>query len=33
MIGADGQVFGYVRGMLTRSIMDSIVQQTMDSGS
>ena len=33
MIGANGQVFGYVRGTLTRSIMDNIVQQTKDGGA
>ena len=30
MIGADGNVFGYVPGALTGDIMESIVQQTMD---
>ena len=30
MIDRDGNVFGYVSGTLTRSMMDSIIQQTMD---
>ena len=30
MIGADGNVFGYVPGAITGDIMESIVQQTMD---
>ena len=30
MIGADGNVFGYVPGALTGDMMESIVQQTMD---
>lgn len=29
MIDKDGNVFGYVRGGVTRDIMDSIVQQTL----
>ncbi len=29
MIDRDGNVFGYIRGMLTRSMMDSIIEQTM----
>lgn len=29
MIDADGNLFGYVQGMLTREIMDDIVQQTL----
>ncbi len=29
MIDADGNVFGYVSGMLTADVMDSIVEQTM----
>ena len=29
MIAADGTVFGYVPGMLTADVMDSIVEQTM----
>ena len=33
MIGADGNVFGYVPGALTGDIMESIVQQTMDGVS
>lgn len=31
MIDAGGNVFGYVSGMLTKSMMESIVQQTMES--
>ena len=30
MIGADGNVFGYVPGALTGDMMESIVQQTID---
>lgn len=30
MIDRDGNLFGYVESMLTRDIMDSIVQQTLD---
>ena len=33
MIGADGNVFGYVPGALTGDIMESIVQQTMDGAA
>ena len=29
MIDRDGNVFGYITGMLTRSMMDSIIEQTM----
>lgn len=28
MIDADGNVFGYITGSLTRDIMDSIIEQT-----
>ena len=31
MIDADGNVYGYVASALTGDIMESIVQQTMDS--
>lgn len=30
MIDRDGNVFGYVQSMITRDIMDSIIQQTLD---
>lgn len=30
MIAADGTVFGYVEGAISREIMDSIIQQTLD---
>ena len=32
MIDAEGNVYGYVQGAITGDIMESIVQQTMDSG-
>lgn len=31
MIDRDGNVFGYLRGMMTKEIMDEIVQQTLDA--
>ena len=33
MIDKDGNVYGYLPGMMTREIMDSIIQQTLDSHS
>ena len=33
MIDRDGNLFGYVPGMLTRSVMEQIVQQTLDGSS
>ena len=29
----DGNLFGYVPGMITRSVMEQIVQQTLDGSS
>ena len=33
MIDRDGNLFGYVPGMITRSVMEQIVQQTLDGSS